>query len=413
MLVSIFSSTVFAGNNYIVAISPNISSNSSAEFHQYFIGFLSSLKDEDSVEIYNAITLKKIDAIEIPKKFTSSRRGKERFFRRKLSSYANFLAKNKATSNNQHRINFIDLVDLLSEKANIDELENYSLIIYGSNTFISREIRTTKDAVTLFSNYSINNKAIRTTQQKNIYYFYTNKNNIRSSLPLKYIHYNTCQRSAELGIYSSNLEMIKSVTKIRNKTGKYSCKIFSKKKKKRKIVSIIKEEKGDNLDEIFNTPIITNPSAPTAKHGRIKVGLRWNYDDCTGGERNCDLDLHIKPHKFSSEIYYKNKDSVAYGSLQKVNANNKKNSYEIVDLAKSSIKIDDLLIDINFYEGHAPKGIDLELRVVFNDKIFYKNFHISATNGDRGKSSRKNSKNWLRVNLADVFSSSKDRLTKQ
>ena len=105
---------------------------------------------------------------------------------------------------------------------------------------------------------------------------------------------------------------------------------------------------------------------------------RW---DCA----QCDMDIYVKPTKTSQALYFGH-TKTSEGRYQKdfVNAP-PASGYETVTLSNKPINLTRTLVAINFYDGHAPKGVQGELRILLDGEVYSYHFKIAATQGNKGR----------------------------
>ena len=405
------------GNSYyLVAIPPDIPKDKVNEFHANFTNFLYKLNENDYVEIINSKNANKVDDVKIPKGISSSVFGKKRFFKRKLKNYLKYLGRSK--SNSMEVFNTINLRKIIRYAKDVKTINSniyssYKFIIYGNpfpkvphnsnDTFFKFDLKSLQDI-----HKSSNDNYFGTIDKKpsldgfNVFMYTSDdltsyqKNNSERFMTT-YI----CSQGGVLNIFTNNTASMNVISSEKSTLlkSRYSCHNFNQ-----QTVAIEKTKKqAIKTEEIFKQPIFKNPPPPTSNLGYMKIGLRWNYDSCIKRQHDCDLDLIIKPNKFEPEVFYKNRESTTYGWYKKLDPENGNNSYEVVDLARAPVKIDDVVVYVNFFSGSAPNGIDAELRVVFDDKIYYKEFHIRATKGNKGKGARIDSVNWIKLDMKDLL----------
>lgn len=413
---------------YIVAIPSKFSPIMAEEFHKNFSKLLYKLKEGDVVEILNGKTYEKVASVTIPNGISESDSGKKRFFDRHLKGYINFI---KVTDNiPKQDINIRGIIEYAHEMQNVkkEKFPNIKVIMYG-NVFPTINAPNNLDKNN-YLNYSLeeygsiyedsSNRLFGTKDRrhfmKSIFVFLflpedtTPGQNGQKQKAEKFLSTYTCNQSGKIKI-SSNLGLLDSVIAEKGDSVDHAneCAFANNK------VSELNPKVADAIPakEMFGSTIIQNPPFPNSQYGYVKVGLRWDYNACKNKDTDCDLDLYISPSKFDSEISFKSQESSTFGWYKKLDMNNKNNSYEIIDLARNPVNIDDSVVYVNFFSGKAPKGMDIELRVVFNDQVYRKEIHINATTGNRGKEPR-TEPNWIKINLGDLLKdeSIKDNKTK-
>lgn len=412
LIMALFSTPLFAkeiNNYYLVAIPPDIPADKAKQFHSSFINLLYELHENDYLEVINSKTVNKVDEVKIPRGISKTTFGKKRFFKRNLKKYAKFLGSNKL----KEKVNDVNIRKIIDYARNIktinsDAFTHYKLIIYGSMfseiTNKSEDKYYSYDLKDISSIYKKSSEHYFGTSDRetildgvNVFIYTTDEGSVAERFLTTYI----CNQSGVINVYTNNIASINVIASKKSVLlkSRFTCQRFDQ----NKIATAETRKKKVKTEEIFKTVIVKNPPPPVSNIGYMKVGLRWNYDSCIKKQHDCDLDLIIKPSKFEQEVFYKHKESTTYGWYKKLDPKNGRNSYEVVDLARAPVKIDNVTVYINFFSGQAPQGIDAELRVVFNDQIYYKELHIKASKGNRGKGNRNKSKNWIKVNLNDLL----------
>lgn len=403
-----------SSNYYIIVLPSTFSKSMSEEIHKNISNLLYKLKASDVVEIINGENNKKIAGVTIPKGISDAEIGKQRFFDRNLKGYMNHVKLIDEAS--KKSIDIRNIIDYVHEMKNInkDKYSSIKVVVYGD---VFSSIANASENI--YYSYSLDDhKAIYETSSKR--YFGTKDRNLILKdvlfflFPLYESNTNTeehkqkssnflsnyiCNQSGKIKIHS-NIALLESIALEKHD-------FFDEQKKCQ-----ISNHDGSLLDpkvadiipaiEMFEKPVIKNPPFPTSEFGYVKVGLRWDYNACQEKDKNCDLDLRVSPSKFDSEISFRNQDSPNYGWYKKLDLKKKNNSYEIIDLARQPVNIDDATIYINFYSGKASEGIDIELRVVFNDQVYRKEIHMNVKNGNDGKEPR-SEPNWIEIKLRDIL----------
>ncbi|PCJ99558.1 MAG: hypothetical protein COA45_05870 [Zetaproteobacteria bacterium] len=130
---------------------------------------------------------------------------------------------------------------------------------------------------------------------------------------------------------------------------------------------------------IYERPISTTPlSAQELRHARsVEIGLTWHCD-------SCDLDLYAQSSPDAQILYFGHNQSPEGKHFKDfLQSPRRINGYETIAF---SVPVDlaAFKIGVSFYAGHAPNGVQGELRLSVNGKTFAQPFHIPATDGNKG-----------------------------
>ncbi len=131
--------------------------------------------------------------------------------------------------------------------------------------------------------------------------------------------------------------------------------------------------------DLYSLPVEPSPapvpvwqSAPS-----VEVGITW---DIVGA----DLDLYVRPKPEAAVIYF-NAAQSPEGQLFKDFTTSPGTGFETVALTNQPLDLSQMDIAINYYGGAtSSKGVQGELRIAIDGKVWARSFHIPATMGNQG-----------------------------
>jgi hypothetical protein len=141
-----------------------------------------------------------------------------------------------------------------------------------------------------------------------------------------------------------------------------------------------------------DTQLSVYPPAKTV--GKLKVGIRW---PCI----NCDVDLYAKSSMSPKFLYYSNvktDEGIYHKDFQ--SSPDTVNGLEYIDFTKN-VDVNDLDVKLNFYAGHADKGVPGVIRAEFNGSVYEDKFFISATDGNKGDTA--DPQNWQTIDFKKLL----------
>lgn len=133
---------------------------------------------------------------------------------------------------------------------------------------------------------------------------------------------------------------------------------------------------------------------PRKTVGKLKVGIRW---PCI----NCDVDLYAKSNSSPKFLYFSNvrsDEGIYHKDYQ--SSPDTVNGLEYIDFTKD-VDVNDLDVKLNFYAGHADKGVPGIIRAEFNGSVYEDRFFISATDGNRGDTG--DPQNWQTIDFKKLL----------
>lgn len=158
------------------------------------------------------------------------------------------------------------------------------------------------------------------------------------------------------------------------------------------------------LANLWESKVSVNPSAPAQTTGALTLGIKWN--------RDVDIDLYSKASTDDKELFFGENNAPKFGGRHLKDITNlaglsATNGFETITYSGTVDTSKMLPIYINHYAGKSNQPIDIELRAMFDGKIYFKKFRFPAGNGTSGKGNRDTDLSWAKVNLAELMSSKK------
>jgi hypothetical protein len=127
--------------------------------------------------------------------------------------------------------------------------------------------------------------------------------------------------------------------------------------------------------------------------GPMKIGIRWSA--------SVDLDLYAKPRRGAETLYFEHVRSPE-GYYYKDHRSSPGREFEFVEF-ESPVDVREIDASINFYEGSWPGGARGEVRIEFDGRIYSAPFIIPASEGNRGRSGRRQQDFWVKIPVQTVL----------
>ncbi len=189
------------------------------------------------------------------------------------------------------------------------------------------------------------------------------------------------QQGAELLSFTNDLDVVK--TKLANGSTRRSPRLYEMDLASKLEMIQLRRETDANAVSILKREITTQPLNPADIHraDRVEIGLTWSCP-------SCDLDLYAVPYPGADVLYYGN-TSTAQGLYWKdfTNSPQATNGQEVIQF-NVPIDLRVLRIYVGFYNGHAPGGVDGEVRLSVNGWTYAMPFHLDAEQGRQGAGMR-------------------------
>jgi hypothetical protein len=127
---------------------------------------------------------------------------------------------------------------------------------------------------------------------------------------------------------------------------------------------------------IFDREVNAQPPSKPSLIGAegVEVGLSW---DCP----HCDMDLYARPHPAAEIVFFGHKasaEAVYYKDF--LNSPQLNKGYETIGFTVP-IDLNALQIGVNHFNGDAPNGVTVEVRIAFAGNTYAKSFHLASTSG--------------------------------
>lgn len=146
--------------------------------------------------------------------------------------------------------------------------------------------------------------------------------------------------------------------------------------------------------------ITLSDTPPTSMTGQAKIGIRWA---CA----TCDLDIYSRANPSLPFLYFRNQISQE-GRHNKDwrNSPDAEKQFEYIDF-NGQIDLNQLEVYVHFYAGSFPGGAPGVVRLWFNGQVYEASFHIEATRGNSGDTSRPDlvadKPEWVKINVMELI----------
>jgi hypothetical protein len=156
----------------------------------------------------------------------------------------------------------------------------------------------------------------------------------------------------------------------------------------------LQREDENRQSKLWQDRLDKNPSPPSSSKSPLDIGLNW--------DKNVDVDLFVQADG-DSEIFYGRQTSERYGARFLKDITNLPDSkgFETVTFSKDT-PIRNLKVFINHYSGTSSQPIGGELRIRFDNKIYFKTFQLPPGNGTQGRGDRMNHPAWIKVDISSI-----------
>ena len=135
------------------------------------------------------------------------------------------------------------------------------------------------------------------------------------------------------------------------------------------------------------------PPPPTSTRGPMKIGIRWTGD--------LDIDLYAKAAEYSEYLFF-DRTEVAEGYYFKDHRSSPEREFEFVEFT-APVNIDEVRASVNFYEGFSRGGVEGEVRVEFENRIYSGRFRLDASKGNQGRAGRGQNQFWQEIDIPSVL----------
>ena len=136
-----------------------------------------------------------------------------------------------------------------------------------------------------------------------------------------------------------------------------------------------------------------NPPPPSRLSGPMKIGIRWKDD--------IDLDLYAAPRRDGETLFFQHTRSPE-GYYFKDHRSSPGREYEFIEF-EAPVDVREVQAFVNFYGGSCPRGPRGEVRIEYLNRIYTGKFAIASTEGNQGRSGRKQADCWAQIPVAEIL----------
>lgn len=134
------------------------------------------------------------------------------------------------------------------------------------------------------------------------------------------------------------------------------------------------------------------PVPPNLRVGPMKIGIRWRG--------SWDLDLYARPAEHGPTLYFE-RTRTDDGYYFKDHRKSPEREYEFIEFEKP-VDLREVEASVNFYEGEAGNGVEGEVRVEFQGRIYTGRFAIEGRHGNRGRGGDSQDRYWARLDIPRI-----------
>lgn len=134
------------------------------------------------------------------------------------------------------------------------------------------------------------------------------------------------------------------------------------------------------------------PEPPVAARGPVKIGIRWKGD--------LDLDLYARSRPDSTTLCFESPRN-AEGYYFKDHRSSPEREYEFVEF-QEPVDLREVEAAVNFYAGHRKGGVEGEVRVEFENRIYAGQFKLPASGGNEGRAGVGQEKCWATIDVLNL-----------
>ncbi len=132
---------------------------------------------------------------------------------------------------------------------------------------------------------------------------------------------------------------------------------------------------------------------PSVTVGPMKIGIRWSG--------NIDLDLYASPSRDAETLFFEHTRSPE-GYYAKDHRSSPQHEYEFIEF-EAPVNVEQVDARINFFKGDAPEGVNGEVRVEFDGRIYTGRFALNADHGNEGRTGSHQPAFWTRLDIPAIL----------
>lgn len=140
-------------------------------------------------------------------------------------------------------------------------------------------------------------------------------------------------------------------------------------------------------------PTATRREPPARLVGPVKIAIRWRGD--------IDLDLYARSRPDSTTLCFEHPRNDE-GTYFKDHRSSPEREYEFVEFLQP-VDLRQLEAAVNFYAGHRRGGVEGEVRVEFENRIYAGRFTIPATDGNQGRAGAGQEASWATLPILGIL----------
>lgn len=399
---------------YVVGISPYLDDESGEEVFRHIARFL--LEDmplNSSLWIYDAYNLRTVAQVNVPNKraFESSRTRANQFSN-PIQSLKGFLGEQNdqpdvAELNFDDAVRFPQFMDFVGE--NLMQTNSSTVAIVFGNPLYQDEKEV---SFSMREDYFPSDGHLLASRERSVYgrsgdtkllesvsvFFGYFKDPWASDLHRQKINrfWNLFLKSqgAKLATMSSDLPTIFSSLR-GGKVATQRASSHEKIDESRTKIEMLRVSREVPITDWITRELPSNhqPPPPSTVKGPMKIGIRWRGD--------VDIDLYAKARLYSEVLFYDHTE-VAEGYYFKDHRSSPDREYEFIEFTEP-VDINEVRASVNFYEGMFRGGVEGEIRIEFEDRIYIGSFKLPAERGNKGRGGRDQREFWQEMDIPRIL----------
>lgn len=127
--------------------------------------------------------------------------------------------------------------------------------------------------------------------------------------------------------------------------------------------------------------------------GPMKIGIRWQTD--------VDLDLYARPSRACETLFFEHTRSPE-GYYFKDHRSSPEREFEFIEF-ESPVDVWQAEASVNFYEGIARSGVEGEIRIEFDGRIYVGEFSLPSEHGNHGRAGSGQAAFWTSIDIPEIL----------
>lgn len=132
---------------------------------------------------------------------------------------------------------------------------------------------------------------------------------------------------------------------------------------------------------------------PTQHEGPLKIGIRWNGD--------MDLDLYARAREGAETLFFEYTESPD-GYYYKDHRNSPDREFEFIEFEKT-VDLSKVKAWVNLFEGELLHSPVFEVRLEFENQIYFTQLSIESKSGNRGRTGREHHHCWVEIDVPGMM----------